>query len=67
MKTKLPFKGARLMGENEVPAKGDFAKWSDSARDAWVEVDPRFIGLPVATIRERAGQDTLQFATSRAK
>lgn len=64
---KLPFKGARIMGENEVPQKGDFCRWSESPRDIWVEVGHRFIGLPVATIRHRAGQDQLQFATSRAK
>jgi len=66
MKT-LPFKGARLLSETEVPQKGDFCRWSESKRDIWVEVNPRFIGLPVATNRHRCGQDNLQFATSRAK
>lgn len=64
---KLPFKGARLMKDNEVPQKGDFCRWSDSKRDAWVEVNQRFIGLPVATNRHRCGQDALQFATHRAQ
>ena len=51
------------MKESEVPQKGDFAKWSQSKRDEWIEVGPRMIGLPVATIRIRCGQPELQFCT----
>lgn len=56
-------KNARLLKETEVPQKGDFAKWSQSKRDQWVECSPRLIGLPVATLRERYGQSEMQFCT----
>lgn len=62
MKTTLP-KGARLLAETEVPAKGDFARWSQSKRDSWIEIGPRLIGLPVATLRVRHGQSEMQFCT----
>lgn len=58
--------GARLLKETEVPEAGDWAKWSESARDEWREIpkgDTLRSGLPVATLRARMGQPTLQFCT----
>lgn len=56
-------KGARLLKGDEVPRKGDFAKWSQSKRDVWIEVGPMLRDLPVATLRTRCGQNDLQFCT----
>jgi len=65
---KLSMKNMRLLRKDEVPQVGDFSRWSESMRDGWIEIGPgntRLLNLPVATIRDRAGQDQMQFCTYR--
>lgn len=61
-------KKSRLMRPDEVPEPGDWAKWANSPREIWVEItrgNTMLYGLPVATIRHRAGQEQLMFVTWR--
>lgn len=62
---------ARILCHNEVVQIGHLCLWSPKRKDpygkqmenAWTKVDrgSPFVGLPVATLRERHGQPDLQF------